>query len=276
VAGTLALVALPAAMSFSLSLTNFDLLSPPRFVGLRSYEDVFRDPTFHAAIWNSIVFVALAVPLRVLGALALALLLNRPSRGTGFHRAAVYFPTVVPDVAYALIWLWILNPLYGPLNLILSTLGFSPPAWLVEPETAKLGFVLMSLFQIGEGFVILLAGLQDVPRDYDEAAAVDGANGRQRFRFITLPLLVPWLLLLTVRDIVLSLQYTFVPSYVMTDGDPYYSTLFLPLLVYEEAFDRFRFGQGSAIMFLTFLITVALVGGLLLVLRSRIRAADEL
>lgn len=276
VAGTVALVAIPALMSFGLSFTSYDLISAPRFVGLNSFADVFRDPMFHAAVVNSIVFIALAVPLRVLGALALALLLNRPRRAIGFYRTSIYLPTVVPDVAYALIWLWVLNPLYGPLNLVLAAIGFAPPAWLVEPETAKLGFVLMSLFQIGEGFVILLAGLQDVPREYDEAAEVDGATTVQRFRFITLPLLVPWLLLLTFRDIVLTFQYTFVPSYVMTGGDPYYSTLFFPLLIYEEAFDRFRYGQGSAMMLLMFLITAALVGILYLLLRDRIRAAEEL
>jgi multiple sugar transport system permease protein len=276
VAGTVALVVIPALMSFGLSLTDYDLLTPPRFVGLGSFADVFRDPVFGPALANSVLFIVLAVPLRVLGALALALLLNRPRRVLGFYRAAVYVPTVVPDVAYALIWLWILNPLYGPLNLVLAALGFAPPAWLVEPETAKLGFVLMSLFQIGEGFVILLAGLQDVPREYDEAAEVDGATTVQRFRFITLPLLMPWLLLLTFRDIVLSFQYTFVPSYVMTGGDPYYATLFLPLLIYEEAFDRFRFGQGSAMMLLMFLLTVAMVGILYVLLRNRIRAAEEM
>jgi len=263
-------------MSAGLSLTSYDAVSPPRYVGLRNFDAVFADPLFHTSLWNSLFFIALAVPLRVGGALALALLLERPRRGNGFYRASVYVPTVVPDVAYALIWLWILNPLYGPLNIVLSAVGFSPPAWLVEPDTAKLGFVLMSLFQIGEGFVILLAGLQDVPREYHEAAEVDGASTYQRFRHITLPLLVPWLLLLTFRDIVLSFQYTFAPSYLMTGGDPYYSTLFLPLLIYEEAFDRFNFGTGSAMMLLMFLATVALVAALYYLMRHRLRAAEEI
>ena len=274
--GTIALIVLPAVMSAGLSLTSYDAVSPPRYVGLRNFDAVFADPLFHTSLWNSLFFIALAVPLRVGGALALALLLERPRRGNGFYRASVYVPTVVPDVAYALIWLWILNPLYGPLNIVLSAVGFSPPAWLVEPDTAKLGFVLMSLFQIGEGFVILLAGLQDVPREYHEAAEVDGASTYQRFRHITLPLLVPWLLLLTFRDIVLSFQYTFAPSYLMTGGDPYYSTLFLPLLIYEEAFDRFNFGTGSAMMLLMFLATVALVAALYYLMRHRLRAAEEI
>ena len=111
------------------------------------------------------------------------------------------------------------------------------------PSTALPALVIMSLFQIGEGFILLLAGLQQCPEDYYEAGAIDGASRWQLFRYITLPLLAPWLLLLTVRDIIVTAQNTFTPAYLMTGGGPYYATLFMPLLIYEEAFDRFRFGM---------------------------------
>jgi multiple sugar transport system permease protein len=238
-------------------------------VGFDAFRTIAADPRTAIALGNSLVFIVLAVPLRVAGALALALLLARRRRGVGVYRAAVYLPTVIPDVAYALVWLWIFNPLFGPINLALGALGLPMPAWLADASTAKLPFVIMSAFQLGEGMVVLLAGLKDVPRDYYDAGAVDGGSRLQLFRYVTLPLLAPWLILLTFRDVILSFQSTFVPAFVMTGGDPYYSTLFLPLLIYEEAFDRFRFGAGSALMLLMFLVTGALIVALYLVFRLR-------
>jgi multiple sugar transport system permease protein len=257
--GALLLVGLPALLSFAISLTRYDALSPPAWAGLQNFREVYNEPLFWTALNNSLFFIALAAPLRLLGALGLALLLNRPRRGVGFYRAAVYLPSIIPETAYALIWLWIFNPLYGPLNLLLSALGLPTPAWLVEPATARPALVLMSLFQIGEGFVVLLAGLRDIPPECLAAARVDGANRWQVFRWITLPLLTPWLLLLAIRDVILSLQNTFTPAYIMTGGGPYYRTFFAPLLIYEEAFDRFRFGQGAAVMLLVLLVTLGLL-----------------
>jgi multiple sugar transport system permease protein len=251
--GMLVLVVLPALLSFALAFTSYDALSPPTWRGLQNFPEIFANPLFWMALRNSVYFVLLAVPLRVLGALALALLLREPRRGVGFYRAAVYLPTVIPDVAYALIWLWIFNPIYGPLNGVLGAVGLPRPAWLAHADTALLAIVIMSLLQIGEGFVVLLAGLQDIPQDYYHSAALDGGNRWQLFRFITLPLLAPWLVLLTIRDIIMSAQSTFAPAYMMTGGGPYYATFFMPLLIYQEAFDRFRFGHGSALLLLLFL-----------------------
>jgi multiple sugar transport system permease protein len=252
-AGMFLLVAAPALLSFALALTQYDALSPPVWHGLGNFEQIFRNPLFWTAARNSIYFVALAVPLRVLGALVLALLLRERRRGAAVYRAAVYLPTVIPSVAYALIWTWIFNPIYGPLNQLLGAVGLPAPAWLVRPDTALIAIALMSAFQIGEGFVVLLAGLQDISPDYYQSAKLDGGGRWQLFRFITLPLLAPWLLLLTLRDIILSAQSTFTPAYLMTGGGPYYATLFMPLLIYQTAFDRFRFGQGAAMLLLLFL-----------------------
>jgi multiple sugar transport system permease protein len=267
--GTLLLVALPALLSAALAFTAYDALSPPVFVGFDNFRFLAADPIVPTAFLNSALFVLLAVPLRLLAALGLALLLLRPRRGVGAYRSAIYVPTVIPDVAYALVWLWILNPLYGPLNLALEAIGLPTPAWLADAATARFPFVLMALLQIGEGFVVLLAALRGLPREHFDAAAVDGAGTWTTLRSLTLPLLLPWLALLTCRDILLSVQYTFTPAYVMTGGDPYYATLFLPLLMYEEAFDRFRFGPGSALMLIVFLVSAALIGGLYLLFRDR-------
>jgi multiple sugar transport system permease protein len=257
--GALALVGLPALLTAALAFFNYDAISPPVFVGTLNFQDVFAEPQVWVALQNTLYFIFLAVPLRLLLALGLALLLHRRRRGAGLYRLAIYLPTTIPDVAYALIWLWIVNPFYGPLNFILRAIGLPAPEWLTDFNTARLPFILMSLLQIGEGFVILLAGLRSQPREVHEAAIVDGATRWQRFHYITLPLLKPWLMLLIVRDIILGFQYTFTPSLIMTGGDPYYATLFTPLLIYEEAFDRFRFGPGAVIMLLTFALTAYLL-----------------
>lgn len=257
--GTLALVVAPAALSLALAFTGYDGLSPPEWRGLANFRGLLRDELFHAAARNSLVFVAVSVPLRVLVALALALLLAAPRRGVALYRAAVYLPTIVPSPAYALAWLWIFNPVVGPLNLVLGALGLPTPAWLADGQTALAALVLMSLFQIGEGLVLLLAGLQETPRAYYDAAAIDGAGALAALRHITLPLLAPWVLLLAIRDIIASAQSTFAPALLMTGGGPYYATLFVPLLMYETAFDRFRFGEGSAMMLLVFVGVAALI-----------------
>lgn len=253
------LVAVPVLASFGLSFFSYDAISPPEWNGLHNFSAALSDRLLGTALFNSLFFIALAVPLRLMGALLLALLLNHPRPGTGIFRAAVYLPTIIPDMSYALVALWMFNPLYGPLNLILKSLSLPAPSWLTDPTLAKLAIVLMSVLQIGEGFVVLLAGLKDIPKDYYDAAAVDGCGRWLSFRHITLPFLQPWLVLLTFRDIIMSFQGTFVPAYIMTGGGPYYGTFFLPLMIYEEAFDRFRFGIGSVLMLFMFLLTMGLL-----------------
>jgi len=254
--GTLVLTVLPALATLVIAFTRYQAVSPPTWAGLENLQRALRSPYIRTVLHNSFFFLALAVPLRLLGALLLALLLQRRGRLFGLYRAAIYLPTVIPEAAYALIWTWILNPLYGPLNLVLRGLGLPAPAWLAEPWSARLSIVILSLFQIGEGFVVLLTGLQNIPRSYYEAAAVDGASGWQAFFRITLPLLAPWLLLLVLRDLIVSLQNTFAPSFIMTYGGPGFATTFLPLLVYELAFDVVDLGLASA----TLVLAWALIG----------------
>lgn len=257
--GALLLIALPAGITFFIAFTRYDGVTPPTFVGWQNFRVLQLEPLYKVALINSLLFIFRSVPLRVLGALALALLLNRPRRGTAFYRAAVVLPTIIPDVAYALTWTWILNPLYGPLNASLRTLGLFAPPWLSDSAWSLLALVLASFFPIGEGFILLLAGLRHIPREAQDAARVDGANAWQMFTSITLPLLAPWLALLTIRDAVLSFQNTFTPATLMTRGGPYYSTFFTTQLIYETAFDRMDFGLASAITLVVFLVTIALV-----------------
>ena len=205
------LVAVPVVLSAGLAFTAYDGLSPPAWRGLGNFREVLADPLFRTAVENSLTFVALTVPLRVVIALGLALLLNRSRRGVGLYRVAVYVPTVVPGVAYALVWLWI------------------------------------------------LAGLREIPDDCYQAASLDGAGRLRTLRHVTLPLLAPWLLLLAIRDIIVTTQTTFTPALVMTGGGPYYATLFVPLLMYETVFDRLRFGQGAAMTVLLLVVVGALI-----------------
>ncbi len=148
------------------------------------------------------------------------------------------------------------------MNIALGWLGLPQPQWLVEPGPTRMGFVLMALLTIGEGMVVLLVGLRTIPKVFYEAARVDGAGVVTAFRRITLPLLLPWLLLLTLRDLVVALQNTFTASFVITYGGPYYATTYIPLLLYELAFDFFDFGLAAALLVVSYIITGMLVVGI--------------
>ncbi len=260
--GTLVLTVLPALFTVVISFTDYHAVAPPAWAGLVNFRRITTTPLVRLSLYNTIIFLALAVPLRLLGALVLALLLRGRRRGFGLYRTAAFLPTIMPEAAYALVWLWILNPVYGPLNGLLAGLGLPAPDWLARPDTARLAIALMAAFQVGEGFVVLLAARQLVPPSLYEAAAVDGAGCWQGFWRITLPLLSPWLLLLTFRDLLVSMQNTFAPSYILTYGGPYYATTFVPLLVYEIAYDFTDLGLASAVLVVTALWVLLLVAGI--------------
>jgi multiple sugar transport system permease protein len=267
--GLVALVALPGAITFALALTEYDLIRSPRFVGLDNFRELLHDEVFRKSLRNSLVFAAFAVPLRLLGALGLALLLHRRFRGAGAARSSAVLPTVVPDIAYGLLWLWLFNPLYGPINLLLDALTDEPgftlwglplPQWLTHANDAQAAIIIMSLFTIGEGFVVLLVTRQALPGELYELAAVEDATAWAVFRRITLPLMAPVLLLLLLRDTVFSFQVNFVPALVVTDGGPPpYSTTYLPLFVYRTGFEYLRYGYAAAATLTMFALTALIV-----------------
>ncbi len=265
--GAAVLVVVPALMTLALSFTNYDALRAPRWSGLDNFRRLWRDDIFRTTLWNSIMFAAIAVPLRVGASLGTALLFTRKRRGTASGRALVYLPTVVPDVSYALLWLWVFNPLYGPLNLLLGALGLPGPAWLLSAWGARSAIVLMSLFQIGEGFVVALAVRHEIPQELYELSAIDGASPWWTFRRVTLPLMAPVLMLLAARDLIFSFQSSFVPALVVTEGGPIYATTFVSLYTYNNAFEFLRFGYASAMTLITYLVTAALVAAQLMVAR---------
>lgn len=259
-AGLALLVFVPALVTFGLALFEYDLITSPEWAGTANFTELWGDDIFRRSLRNSLMFIAAAVPLRLIGALLLALLLHAQFRGVSGYRAAAYLPTVVPDVAYALLWLWIVNPLYGPLNLLLGAFGGPTPQWLTDPSDARWAVVLMSLFQIGEGFVVALAVRQSLPGDLYELAAIEGARPLYVFARVTLPLMAPALLLLLFRDTIFSFQANFVPALLIFDGGPPpYATTYLPLFVYTNAFEYLRYGYAAAATLVMFGITAAIV-----------------
>ncbi len=260
IVGMTVLWVLPALAALPLALTDYDALSSPRWVGAANLAALVSDEIFHTSVFNSLLYVVLAVPLRLLGALGIGLLLTRKLWSGGPLRALFYLPTVVPDVAWALVWLWLLNPLFGPINGLLRLVGVVGPAWMVDPWGARFGIVLMMVWQIGEGLVVCLAALSDVPGETIEQAAVDGASPWQTVRTVTLPLIAPALLILLCRDTILSLQANFVPALILGNGGgPNYATTFLPMYAYDLAFEDFRFGYAAAVTWAMAALTALLL-----------------
>jgi multiple sugar transport system permease protein len=258
--GLTVLIAVPAVITFGLALFEYDLITSPEWAGLSNFRELWDDDIFRRSLRNSLMFIAAAVPLRLLGALLLALLLHPKIRGVSAYRTAAYLPTVVPDVAFALLMLWIFNPLYGPLNVALDAVGAPTPQWLTDPHDARWAVVLMSLFQIGEGFIVALAVRQSLPGDLYELAEIEGARPWYVFARVTLPLMAPALLLLLFRDTIFSFQANFVPALLIFDGGPPpYATTYLPLFVYTNAFEYLRYGYAAAAALVMFGITAAIV-----------------
>jgi multiple sugar transport system permease protein len=258
--GLALLVFVPALVTFGLALFEYDLITSPEWAGTANFRELWGDDLFRRSLRNSLMFIAAAVPLRLLGALLFALLLHPKIRGVSAYRTAVYLPTVVPDVAFALLMLWVFNPLYGPLNIALDAVGAPTPQWLTDPNDARWAVVLMSLFQIGEGFIVALAVRQSLSADLYELAEIEGARPWYVFARVTLPLMAPALLLLLFRDTIFSFQANFVPALLIFDGGPPpYATTYLPLFVYTNAFEYLRYGYAAAATLVMFVTTAAIV-----------------
>jgi multiple sugar transport system permease protein len=266
--GLFVLVLLPATATMGMAFTESDLIATFRFIGVANFVELTKDPAARAAVGNSLSYLAVSTPLRLAIAVGLALLLHRRARGAGTARVAALLPGAVPELAYGLMWLWLLNPIQGPINQLLTLggdngrtiLGDLPPQWLTDPEDARAGIILMSLFTIGETFVIVLAARLALPPETYELAELEGAGAGQVLRRVTLPLLAPVLAVLILRDTVLSLQASFVPTLVVTNGGPPpYATTYLSLVIYQDAFEYLRYGYAAAVAALTLGLTALAV-----------------
>ena len=260
VVGVSALVLIPALGSFVMAAYEWDLVRPPRFVGLDNFRELVDDPVFRITLRNSLLYAGVAVPLRLLCAVGLALLLYGRTRAEAAGRVGVLVPTVIPDVAYALVWLWILDPVYGPLNLALGAVGLPTPAWLSQPGPARWAVVLMGLFQLGEAFLIVVAVRRLVPRQLHEIASVSGAGHWGRLVRVTIPIMAPALLLVAMRETIMTLQSTFLPALLVTEGGPPpNATTYLPLFTYRNGFEYLRYGYASATTVVMLVLTASIL-----------------
>jgi len=235
----------PMLQALYLSLTNYDLLSPPHFVGLRNYATLLADPRFHQSVGVTVYYVfGTCVFIWVLS-LAMALIFNAPLPGKNLLRTVYFLPAIVPVVVYAVIWLFMFHP-YGLLNVALQTIGLRPVQWLSDTRAVMPGFILAALWRFVPYFMIIyLAGLQSIPHEYYEAAAIDGAAGGQAFRHVTLPLLRPTIVLVVVVSLIL-MSKVFTNVLIITGGGPDGATRVLSLFIYQTGFQFFKMGLASA------------------------------
>jgi multiple sugar transport system permease protein len=273
----------PMIFSLLISLSKWDMINAPHFVGLANYRTIFADDfRFRQSLTVTIEYAALSLPLGMIGALSVAMLLNMQVRGMRVFRSIYYIPAILPGAASAMLWQWIFKPQGGVLNYLLTrdvvpsvTGGFRwtplihhPPSWLSDPSWALPSFVIMSLWGVGGGMIIYLAGLQSVPTQLYESAEIDGAGPWTKFRAITLPMISPTIFFNLVMGIIGSFQ-VFTTSYIITPGGgPGYSTLFYVLYLYQKAFKYLQMGYASALAWILFAVVLALT---LAVFRSSAR-----
>jgi multiple sugar transport system permease protein len=253
----------PVLAALALSVTDFDLyaladLRNLRFVGFGNYVDILKMPLFWKSLGNTFYFVLVGVPLSIALSLGAALLLDsKLARFKGFFRTALFAPVVTTVVAVALIWRYLFHTRYGMINYALAEFGIAPIDWLGDPHWSMPAIILFAVWKnFGYNMIILLAALQSIPRDLYEAAHIDGASVLQRLRHITLPMLRPSLLLVSVITVSGYFQL-FAEPYVMTRGDPLQSTVSVLYFMYEEGFTWWSLGRASAIAFLLFALILA-------------------
>lgn len=255
----------PFGAAAYLSFTDYDILSKSTFVGLENFRTMLTaDPLFWTALRVTTLYAFVAVPLQISLGLFLAMLLNTKVRGLAWFRAIYYLPAVLSGVAVSFLWIWIFSADWGVLNFLLSLVGIHGPNWLTSERWALPSLILMSLWGVGGGMVIYLAGLQGVPTEFYEAAEVDGAGWWPKFWHITLPMISPVLLFQLIMGIIGALQ-SFTEGYVMTEGGPNDATLFYLLYLWRNAFEQLQMGYASALAWGIFVYILLLT---LLVLRS--------
>ena len=263
----------PLVMSAYLSFTHYDLLSSPRWIGLANYKFLFtKDQTVWPAVKNTLWFIAIAVPLQVLFALGISIMLSRARRGVGVFRTVFYLPALAPPVAATLAFVYLLNPATGPVNTILGKVGIQGPLWFDSPQWSKPSLTVLALWGVGNTMIIFLAAVLDVPQHLYESAQLDGAGLIARMRFVMLPTISPVILFAVVLGVIEGMQY-FTQAYVAANvaggsasysaeaanalGYPEDSTLFYPVLLYQQGFRYFNMGYASAMAMLLLAVSFA-------------------
>jgi multiple sugar transport system permease protein len=258
--GFVVFTAIPLFVSIYLGFTQWTITQRPTWIGMDNYVRMFTDdPLFWQALKVTLYYVLLSLPLKLVLGLALALLLNLKIPGMNTYRTVFYIPAVISGVAVSLMWMWLLQPDTGVINTLLDYAGIEGPNWFWDPDWALPSVALMSVWKVGGGAIIYLAGLQNIPPHLYEAAQIDGANKWKRFWRVTLPLLTPTILFQLVIEMIDSFK-VFTEAFVITQGGPLKATYFYLLYFYEEAFHNFNMGYASALaLVLTLVILVTTV-----------------
>ena len=246
----------PILASAYFSVLEYDVLSPPKFIGIENYVRAFTaDKQFWPSLVRTFYYSIVVVPLSIVGSLLLAILLNQKLKATNFFRTLFFLPHLTPAVALAVLWIWLFHPTVGPINAMIESIGLNGPGWLTSKQWAMPALIIISLWAAlgGNTMLIFLAGLQGVPQELYEAADIDGAGGWSKFRNVTLPLISPTMLFNLILGVIGALK-VFTLAFVATQGGPSYSTWFYALHIYNQAFAYFRMGYGSALAWIFVLI----------------------
>jgi multiple sugar transport system permease protein len=248
---------IPALTSLWLVFQNWNMIAPAKFIGLDNFKRIVSDPLFWQSLKVTTVYTIVSVPLSLALAFLLALLLNAKVRGIAVFRTLYYLPSIVPAVANAVLWAWILNSEFGLLNAGLHTIGLPKILWLQEPEWALPALILMSLWGLGGAMVIFLAGLQGIPNEFYEAAEIDGAGPWAKLWHVTVPLMSPVTFFNLVMGIIGTFQI-FTAGYLITNGGPQNATLFYVLYLYRNGFLYLDMGYAAALAWVLFFIIMVL------------------
>lgn len=269
--GFVALTLGPMIYSLFLSLTDWDLFTPPQFVGLNNYIRLFsKDKVFWKTVFNTLYYAFISVPLGMLFSLLIVYFLTKPVKGSTIYRTLYYIPATVPAVASALLFKWLLAPDAGMINRFLAIFGVDGPAWLLDPVWVKPALILMSLWTVGVNITLLMAGTKSIPTEFYEAAELDGASYTARYFRITLPLLTPVIFFNLVNGLIVALQ-VFTQIYIMTGsggatmGGPNNASMMIVPYLFNNGFRFYKMGYASAIAWLLFVLVLILT---LLVFRS--------
>ncbi len=247
----------PMLASLVIAFTEWDLVSAPQWVGFENIRTLYNDRLVWQSLKVTSIYAFSSVPLHIIVGMGLAMLLNADIKGLRWYRTAFYLPSVLSGVAVALLWRWLFSGEFGLINAMLDKIGIDGPSWLGDPNWALRSLVMMSLWGVGSGAIIYLAGLQGIPTDLYEAAQVDGAQFWSRFWHVTIPLMTPVLFFQLVTGIIAALQI-FTQAFIMTNGGPNNSTLFLLLYLYDNAFRYWRMGYASTLAWVLFLYIMLL------------------
>lgn len=248
---------IPALTSLWMAFQDWNMITSPKFAAFDNFKSLFTDNLFWQALKVTSIYTAISVPLNMVVAFALAMLMNTKVRGISVFRTIFYMPSIVPAVANAVLWAWILNSEFGLLNALLHAVGLPKVLWLQEPEWALPALILMSLWGLGGTMVTYLAGLQGIPDVFYEAAEIDGAGAWTKLRHITIPLMSPVIFFNLIMGIIGTFQI-FTAGYLITNGGPQNATLFYVLYLYRNAFQYLRMGYAAALAWVLFFIIMGL------------------